>query len=155
MDILYFDDFLSDEVLKTCQDYIESFSGQDIEVDEEFVSYFWEKNSKKIQDINPEWVGLYNKITKTNNSKPLNKHKDKKLFDEKYKMFIYLNDVENGGTIFFVDDKEILIENKINRLVIFNIDILHASQYFIEKKVIKKKNVIKKKKVIGFRLRGK
>ena len=101
MDVIYIDNFLSDEVLKTCQDYIDNFYGQGIIGDKNFVNNFWEENKEKIQNINSDWIGLYNNVTKTNNSEPVNKHLDKKIRNEKYKMFIYLNEVPNGGTIFF------------------------------------------------------
>lgn len=146
MDVLCIDNFLSDECLKKTQEYIDNFFGQDIVNDETFVNYFWEENKEKLLQINPNWVGLYDKITKTNNFKPLNKHIDKKLFDEKHKMFIYLNEVPDGGSIFFDKNEELLIENKLNRLVIFDISLPHQSQNFIKKKKIFKK-------IIGFRLK--
>jgi hypothetical protein len=146
MDVIYIDDFLSDEVLKTCQDYIDNFYGQGIVGDKSFVNNFWEENKEKIQNINSDWIGLYNNVTKTNSSKPVNKHLDKKIRNEKYKMFIYLNEVPNGGTIFFDGADEQLVENKLNRLVIFNIGLYHKSQNFLVGD-----NTFNKK-LIGFRL---
>jgi len=146
MDVIYIDDFLSDEVLKTCQDYIDNFYGQGIVGDKSFVNNFWEENKEKIQNINSDWIGLYNNVTKTNSSEPVNKHLDKKIRNEKYKMFIYLNEVPNGGTIFFDGADEQLVENKLNRLVIFNIGLYHKSQNFLVGD-----NTFNKK-LIGFRL---
>jgi hypothetical protein len=146
MDVIYIDNFLSDEVLKTCQDYIDNFYGQGIIGDKNFVNNFWEENKEKIQNINSDWIGLYNNVTKTNNSEPVNKHLDKKIRNEKYKMFIYLNEVPNGGTIFFDGADEQLVENKLNRLVIFNIGLYHKSQNFLVGD-----NTFNKK-LIGFRI---
>ena len=146
MDVIYIDNFLSDEVLKTCQDYINIFNGQGITTDKDFVNNFWKENKEKIQSINPDWIGLHNNVTKTNNSKPVDTHLDKKISNEKYKMFIYLNEVPNGGTIFIDGNNEKLVENKLNRLVIFNINLYHKSQNFLVE------NNKFKKKLIGFRI---
>jgi hypothetical protein len=61
-------------------------------------------------------------------------------------MFIYLNEVPNGGTIFFDGADEQLVENKLNRLVIFNIGLYHKSQNFLVGD-----NTFNKK-LIGFRI---
>ncbi len=55
-----------------------------------------------------------------------------------------MNNVVDGGTIFFINNKKELIKNKYNRLVVFDIRLLHKSQVF-------KKGVIKK--TIGFRIK--
>lgn len=146
MDVIYIDDFLSEEVLKTCQGYVGKFNGQGISTDKDFVNVFWAQNKEKIQNINSDWIGLYNNVTKTNNSKPVDIHLDKKIHNEKYKMFIYLNEVPDGGTVFIDGVDEQLVENKLNRLVIFNIGLHHKSQNFL----VKNNKFIKK--LIGFRL---
>jgi hypothetical protein len=146
MDVLYIDNFLSDEVLKECQDYIDKFRGQTIELDVKFTNFFWDENKEKIQSIDPKWVGVHPQITKTNNNTPTKKHLDKKLRKEKHKMFIYLNEIPNGGTIFFESGEEYLVENKLNRLVIFNMDLYHEGQGFDPNQNINKK-------LIGFRLK--
>lgn len=149
MDVIYVDDFLDEDTLLLCQNYIDKISGQGIFKDKKFVSNFWDKNKVKLQSINPNWVGLYDDVTKTNNSKPVDKHFDKKINNEKYKMFIYLNEVENGGTIFIENGVELLIENKLNRLVVFNIKLKHQGQNFL----VNKNKV--NKKLIGFRIKEK
>ena len=144
MDVIYVDDFLDEDTLFLCQDYINKFSGQKIVKDKNFTSIFWEKNKDKLQSINPKFIGLYDEVTKTNNNNPIKIHLDKRINKENYKMFIYLNDVPNGGTIFVENRENLLIENKLNRLVIFNIKLRHKSQDFINKV---------NKKLIGFRIK--
>ena len=147
MDVIYIDNFLSEDCLKACQDYIDKYSGQGIDDDEEFVKYFWEENKEKLIKINPNWVGLYNVVTKTNNFVPISIHTDKKLFDEKHKMFIYLNEVDDGGCTFFENGEELVIENRLNRLIVFDIKLTHQGQNFVKNKKIFKK-------VIGFRIKS-
>ena len=80
----------------------------------------------------------------TKNKRSLGKHKDSiTLYKEKYKILIYLNEVINGGTIFYIDSSTQLVENKKNRLVIFDINLPHESQKF---------NGEQEKIAIGFRL---
>jgi hypothetical protein len=74
--------------------------------------------------------------------KPIYKHQDKNLNNEKYKLLLYLNEVPNGGTILYIDDKEVLVENKLNRLLIFDISLYHKSEEFSTNYI---------KRTIGFR----
>jgi hypothetical protein len=73
---------------------------------------------------------------------------------EKYKILIYLNNVENGGTIFYegekgrTKEKVHVVKNQRNRLVLFDINLEHESEKFRTKVVVD----IPRKKAIGFRL---
>lgn len=95
-----------------------------------FILYKYKKFKKKFIEMNPNFIGLYENITVPFSKKPIRKHKDLNIHNEKFKIVIYLNEVENGGTIFFIGDEKKLIENKKNRLICFDIDLYHESQDF-------------------------
>ena len=102
-------------------------------------SYYFDSNKFKELGV----FGLSDDITISKNNKPIPKHKDNKVSGETHKILIYLNTVNNGGgTYFYIDGKEILVENKINRLVLFDINIEHKGQEFSSDYI---------KKTIGFR----
>ena len=85
-------------------------------------------------------LGISDDITISKNNKPIPKHRDTKVSGETHKILIYLNNV--SGTYFYIDGKEILVENKVNRLVLFDINIEHKGQEFSCDYI---------KKTIGFR----
>jgi hypothetical protein len=64
-------------------------------------------------------------VTISASEKPINKHIDFKVPNTAWKIFIYLNEVENGETIFFDGDKEIPIPNKQGSLVLFDLLLPH------------------------------
>lgn len=149
MEIFFKDNFLSEEDLKVFVEKIQNgFNGNSMFKDESFTDFFWKKYGKKFQEINSDWEGIYPEVTITSSFSPIQKHLDKQMYDEKYKVLIYLNDVKNGGTIFFTKQGELLIENKRNRLVIFDISLEHMGQKF-------EFDATKKKLAIGFRLKDK
>ena len=147
------EDFLTSEDLIKYQTFAKSISrSNSIVKNDILVNEFWDKYSNKFNNINPNWIGLYPEVTITNSNRPISPHYDEKKYDENYKVLIYLNDVKNGGTVFYVDNKEVIIENKKNKLVIFNISLLHKGQDFLVEGQINKKV---KKLAIGFRLKEK
>lgn len=126
------DEFFSQEDLQKCIDYAKSTTGNRIVKIHEFADYVWNQYSNKLLSINPTWSGIHHDITLTNSIKPISKHQDRKRNNETKKLLIYLNDLENGGTIFYTSDGEILVENRKNRLVCFDINLHHAGQKFTE-----------------------
>ena len=122
------DDFLDESDIIYYTQFIEKQNKkQSIINDEQITNQFWNKYKEKIGGNS----GILSSITTTKNKWPLGKHKDSTLDKEKYKILIYLNDVINGGTIFYIDkNKTQLVQNKKNRLVIFDINIIHESQKF-------------------------
>lgn len=114
--------------------------------DESLTLWFWRKYREKLLEINSRWVGLYPDVTITNSSKPIGKHQDRTTITQaREKLLIYLNEVPNGGTVFFVDGEEVLIQNKVNRLVCFDIQLYHQSENF------KVEGQLVNKLAIGFR----
>lgn len=126
------DEFLSQEDLQKCIDYAKSTTGNRIVKIPDFADYVWNKYSNKLLSINPTWSGIHHDITLTNSIKPISKHQDRKRNNETKKLLIYLNDLENGGTIFYTSEGEILVENRKNRLVCFDINLYHSGQNFTE-----------------------
>ena len=147
------DDFLDSEDITKYKMYInESRLFQNIKRNDALTTEFWSKYGEKINSSIPSslhFSGLYPHVTITNSKNPVIRHLDRKFRDEKFKLLIYLNTIERGGTVFFVDDKntEQLVTNKENRAVIFDINLYHESQKF------EIKNGEEKKMAIGFRLR--
>lgn len=126
------DEFFSQEDLQKCIDYAKSTTGNRIVKIHEFADYVWNQYSNKLLSINPTWSGIHHDITLTNSIKPISKHQDRKRNNETKKLLIYLNDLENGGTIFYTSEGEILVENRKNRLVCFDINLYHSGQNFTE-----------------------
>ena len=136
------DDFLQESDVEKCILYVEQKKiQQGIVSDDEFCQYMFATYREKFTEMGIKKLGRH--ITITNTNRGLKKHTDIVL-DKKnrYKILIYLNNVKDGGTIFFVKDKDYLIENRRNRLVLFDASIEHCSQVFDDCLV---------KKVIGFR----
>lgn len=128
------DNFLFEEDLKKCQDLCLKFKKQRIIMDQLFADYIWEKYKLKFKNINNEWIGLYGDVTLGNSYKPISKHLDEKRNNAKQKILIYLNNIENGGTIFYTPEGDILVNNLENRLVCFDISLYHSGQKFTEGK---------------------
>lgn len=81
-------------------------------------------------------------LTKIDSKHASHKHVDEVFDNEKFKMFIYLNET-SGGTNFYNNENKIEIESKTGRCVIFDISLPHESQKL-------KQNEIKY--LVGFRL---
>lgn len=146
MIVRFVDNFLEECDLIKYQEYVEKVkTRQSIIKDEKTTREFWQKYGEKVCGFGGKEILPY--VTVTNSKKPLGKHKDSKMGGEKYKMLIYLNEIKNGGTIFYNHDeggKKELIENKVNRMVLFDMDIEHESEKFSEDSI--------RKKAIGFRI---
>jgi hypothetical protein len=146
--VISIDDFLEPEDLVKYQNYVLcSGLSQKIKEDQELTAEFWNKYGDKLkQNFNDVYFsGLYPYVTITNSSNPVFKHIDSKFKNEKFKILIYLNNVHNGGTVFFKEKTVIPIMNKENRLVLFDINIPHESEKFSKDD---------KKIAIGFRLKS-
>jgi len=146
--VISIDDFLEPEDLIKYRNYaLLSGLTQKIKEDHELTTEFWNKYGDKLKqnlkDISTV-SGLYSYVTITNSNNPVIKHIDSKLKNEKFKILIYLNNVHNGGTVFYTEKTSISIMNKENRLVVFDINIPHESQKF---------STSDKKIAIGFRLK--
>ena len=148
--VRFVDNFLEECDLLKYQEYVEKVkTRQSIIKDEKTTREFWQKYGEKVGVCGGKEILPY--VTVTNSKKPLGKHKDSKMGGEKYKVLIYLNEIKNGGTIFYNNleggGKKELIENKVNRMVLFDMDIEHESEKFSEDN-----DIIIKKKAIGFRI---
>ena len=149
MCIYTIDDFFDENDLKYFLDYVQNKNiTQEILNEPQIANIFWQKYREDIVNIPVlnKCIGICPSVTITNSSNPISRHVDKKRHGEQYKILIYLNDVPNGGTIFYPEDtdKPILIENRANRFVLFDINIPHKSQVFFNSKKI----------AIGFRILG-
>ena len=94
------------------------------------------------------YVDLHEDVTYSKHFKGIGKHIDKKIYGDRWKMLIYLNHVENGGTVFYTSSKSnesIRVENKPLRAVFFDIQLSHSGQNFSNTN-----NTVKY--AIGFRL---
>ncbi len=138
------DNFLDDDDLKKMNEFINlNKEIPKITNNKEIPNYIIDKYKYKLNDLNI--IKVYDKLTiSTIKTGDVGPHYDEQFEDETHKVLLYLNSVENGGTVFYINNKEELIENKCNRLVVFDIRLLHKSQVF-------KKGVIKK--TIGFRIK--
>ena len=136
------DDFLSIEDLEMLSEYVDNNgSVQSRYKSKDIANYIHTNYVDKFKEL--DVFGLSDDITISKNNKPIPKHRDKKLSGETHKILIYLNNVnDGGGTYFYIDGKEILVENKVNRLVLFDINIEHKGQEFSSDYI---------KKTIGFR----
>lgn len=143
--VTFVDNFLTEEDLRFYEYFVKSSNQiQTIVENETYTNNFLRKYSEKLSNI-LTITKILPKVTITNSKKPVIRHTDCRYQDENYKLLIYLNDIPNGGTIFFENRKSILVENKKNRLVIFDMSLPHESQPFTGEV---------KKLAIGFRVKG-
>jgi hypothetical protein len=149
MSVIVCDDFLSDEDFKLFSEYVLSKNKtQEVFDDPSFATEFWNRYEKQLRsfDLSPKCSGITSNITVTCNSSPIRRHMDRNYYGERYKILIYLNDIPNGGTLFYPPTGTQIVENKANRLVLFDLSIPHESQKFNTRT-----NQLKKM-AIGFRL---
>ena len=133
------DNFLSIEDLEMLSMYVDNNgSAQSRCKSKEIADYINTNYVDKFKELGI--LGISDDITISKNNKPIPKHRDKKLSGETHKILIYLNNV--SGTYFYIAGKEILVESKLNRLVLFDIYIEHRGQEFSCDNI---------KKTIGFR----
>lgn len=137
------EDFLDSSDFVTFKDFV-LHKNSTVEKNTELVTYFWEKYRNKFLSLDDRISGLTEFVTITNSNKPISLHRDHKLDGSFWKILIYLNDIEDGGTIFLLDEEERIVQNKANKLVIFDMDLFHKSQNF-------KATSTKNKLCIGFR----
>jgi hypothetical protein len=126
------DDFFSEEDLTTCINYASRTIGNAIYKDPQFTEWIWNGYRAQFLELNPEWTGLYEDVTVSNSSKPVPLHRDQVRNAATHKILIFLNAVEHGGTILYKGSQEILIQNRRNRLLCFDISLYHKSQIFTE-----------------------
>ena len=129
-DLIIVDDFFEQDDLYRCIEYAKSITSNRIVKDAHFAQEMWNRYSTKLQQMNPRWSSLYEEVTLTNSKKPITRHQDKKRGDATHKILVYLNQLDGGGTIFYINDQTLLVENKENRLVCFDIKLEHESQVF-------------------------
>lgn len=136
------DNFLSIEDLEMLSEYVDNNgSAQSRYKSKDIANYVYTNYVDKFNEFGI--FGLSDEITISKNNKPIPRHRDNKVSEETHKILIYLNNVNNGGgTYFYIGGKEILVENKENRLVLFDINIEHKGQEFSSDYI---------KKTIGFR----
>lgn len=149
MNIFIVDNFLDETDLIQYRDFVKNRSRRPIQkvvANSQLAEEFWLKYEKKITDLDPTCKRIFSSITVTHTEIPIQLHVDSNLHNERYKILIYLNSVPNGGTIFYPNDKIKLVENRQNRLVMFDTRIPHESQNF----QIQNQNI--KKIAIGFRV---
>jgi hypothetical protein len=122
------DNFLQPDDLKYTSNYIISQREHHNRIisDKAITDFIWSRYKSVLKQYNISCVHDY--VTVTYDKKPIGPHKDKILNNEKYRLIIYLNKVDNGGTIFYVDDKKYLVDNQVNRLVIFDINLYHRAE---------------------------
>lgn len=139
--IVVIDDFLTQEECYMYMEFIDrekSGNVQKVYKNVALVRTFIAKHSEKLESILLDGVKIkdfHDDVTLSKGMIPLKKHVDSKLHSDKWKLLIYLNNVENGGTVFYDGNEEIIIENKAGKAVFFDISLPHASQVY--KKQIK------------------
>lgn len=128
--IIILEEFLSKEDLKYYKDYItKRRESRVIVVDPHTATLFWSKYKNKILEHTKTDKGISERVTYVRDKIPVKRHRDSIYDSERFKLLIYLNTVQNGGTIFHTPDK-LEIENLENRAVLFDISLPHESQKF-------------------------
>jgi hypothetical protein len=142
------DDFLDPIDLEYYSNYVQSRNmTQKVLNDPETTQKFWERYGEAITQIVPG-SRICPSVTVTHTNTPIRRHTDVNHHGERCKILIYLNNVSDGGTIFYPSGvPEIVIENRANRLVVFDMDIAHESQNFTHSNSYRQKKI-----AIGFRL---
>lgn len=140
-DYIVIDNFLSSSNLELLYNYVENnYSTQSIVVDDILSKQIYNDHVDKFREL--AVVELSDRITISKGIIPIAKHRDNVICGETHKILIYLNEIPNGGTYFYINGKAELVENKLNRLVLFDIKLEHRGQDFSRDYI---------KKTIGFR----
>lgn len=147
MSIFIVDDFLNPEELAFYKNLANQKKSQKVIEDYILAEEFWKLYGGEIRKLDSTCVGVFSSVTITNSTTPIQRHTDVNRHGERYKILIYLNPVSNGGTLFYTNDTVKLIENRENRLVMFDMRIPHESQDF------QKLGQTIKKLAIGFRIK--
>lgn len=146
MSIFIVDDFLKPEELEVYKNLANQKKSQKVIQDPKLAEEFWKLYGDEIRKLDSNCIGIFPSVTITNSTTPIQRHTDVNRHGERYKILIYLNFVSNGGTLFYTNDTIKLIENRENRLVMFDMSISHESQDF------QKLGESIKKLAIGFRV---
>jgi hypothetical protein len=143
------DHFLDPTDLEYYSEYVRARNTtQKVINDPETAFTFWKRYQSVITAIVPDAVAIYPSVTVTQTRTPIQRHTDTNHHGERYKLLVYLNDIVNGGTIFYPPGlPAVTIQNQANRMVIFDMDIPHESQDFTSST-----KYPQKKMAIGFRL---
>jgi hypothetical protein len=124
------DDFFLPDDLEAARALALSGVNQRIISLKDFTSKIWERYCESLQMINSDWLGLYEDVTLTNSATPIRRHRDQVRNEARHKILVYLNEVENGGTIFYLPTQDLIVANRLNRLAAFDISLYHQSQTF-------------------------
>jgi hypothetical protein len=154
MSIFIVDEFLNIRELEKYKTLVNQKQSQKVIEDSKLAEEFWELYGDEIRKLDSNCIGIFPSVTITNSTKPIQRHTDVNRHGERYKILIYLNSVPNGGTLFYANDTVKLIENRENRLVMFDMRISHESQDFqkLPAKLAAEQGESIKKLAIGFRV---
>lgn len=146
--IIVIKDFLTQEECQYFIDLIDNKNKNHVQAiiqDKNIAEDFYRKHKEVFDTITLKGepvLGLYPDVTLAKSKNAIRKHVDQKLNDTKWKLLIYLNKVDNGGTIFYIDKTKHKVENYQGCAVIFDISLPHEGEVY--------KNQIKY--TLGFRI---
>lgn len=129
--VYYIDDLFTQKDLDFLIKFIDSFKlSQQIIENKEISDFIFSRCKNAIQNIDPTISHPLGQVTITKRSSPIGKHVDLCLNQgDRYKIGLYLNDVQSGGgTIFYINDTKHLIQHKKGRLVMFDLKIPHEGE---------------------------
>ena len=124
------DDVITAEEVATYLDLVKrSPLKQGNENHPDFTAAFWSRHATRLAELG--FTGILPTVTVSKNKSPLPRHTDQRIGAGTYKVLIYLNEVPAGGTVFYLPGGwEELVENRVGRMVLFDIGLPHASQVF-------------------------
>lgn len=142
-------DFLTQEECQSIIDDFKTFHAQNTTTDGEFIFNRFFKNDElknKYEKLivekfeNETFVDNENKtfkiigitnvisITKVDKSRIVSRHRDESFENEKWKIFIYLNETTSGTDFWDNDEKQYSVNAKRGRAILFDMSTQHASQ---------------------------
>lgn len=147
MQVFVIEDFIDQD---KCIEFLElvktkTRAQQDIMQDSKITQEFYALVKDKLESLGLGISGMYDDITLSARKRPITQHYDKKLNACKYKLLIYLNDLNSGGgTIFHSKGKTLTTNCKAGNAVVFDIGLLHEGEPSSKEQI---------KYTIGFRLK--
>jgi hypothetical protein len=126
MKLAFFDDLFSEDELLYMMKFINA--KQYIRTNKELAHYIFERCKHVLQSFDPTIKSVHDYVTISKHTTAIERHVDVMKENERYKVGIYLNDLTQGGTLFYSDTDTVHVHHKKGRLFIFDMSIPHEGE---------------------------
>ena len=146
MKVVYFDNLFTDEDLAFLQTRFRRGEYHYIQSDKEIASFIFGKCLHALQTEDSTIHFAYDDVTFSKHVHAIQTHVDLVYDKERYKVGVYLNELTQGGTIFYDTNRNeyTRVPHKKGRVVMFDIRLPHAGEALVNRE---------QKYMVGIRVR--